>query len=80
MLTQAKSSVGAALGVAQGAGGGALTDAVRSSFMTAFHAGCLVAASVCAVGVLAALALPGRPRPMPVLAPAELAVQTAGWS
>lgn len=36
-----------------------LLDHVQSAFMAGLHAGCFVAASVCALGVLGALALPG---------------------
>ncbi len=59
-LEQARTSVGAALAVANG--DGRLTGAVRDAFMSAFHVGCVVAAAVCAAGVLGALALPGRER------------------
>ncbi|MBL7502561.1 MFS transporter [Frankia nepalensis] len=62
LLAQATSSVGAALGVAEQAGGGPLVDAVHSSFLSAFHVGCIVGAAVCWAGALAASALPGRPR------------------
>jgi EmrB/QacA subfamily drug resistance transporter len=59
---QARSSVGAALAIAQrpGADPGLLGD-VTASFMRALHAGCLTAAGVCCLGAVAALALPGRP-------------------
>jgi hypothetical protein len=60
-LQQARSSVGAALAVAHG--DGQLTGVVRDAFMSAFHTGCVVAAAVCAVGVVVAVALPGRSRP-----------------
>jgi EmrB/QacA subfamily drug resistance transporter len=70
-LAQARSSVGAALAVAQGAGGGQLTVAVRDSFMSAFHTGCLVGAAVCWAGALAGVMLPGR---APRVAALELAV------
>ncbi len=70
-VAQARSSVGAALAVAQGAGGGDLTAAVRDSFVAAFHVGCVVAALVCWAGALAAMALPGRPSPVVGSAPAE---------
>jgi hypothetical protein len=36
--------------------------AVQSAFMSGLHAGCFVAAGVCAAGALGALALPGRLR------------------
>ncbi len=64
-LQIARSSVGGALAVAHQvplAVRGPVLDAVRSSFMAGLHAGCLVAAGVCAVGALGALALPGRQR------------------
>ncbi len=73
-LQAARSSVGAALAIAHQvpiAGRGPVLDAVRSSFMSGLHAGCLVAAGVCAVGALGALALPGRSRPHVVTEPAS---------
>ncbi|MBA3808842.1 MAG: MFS transporter, partial [Solirubrobacterales bacterium] len=42
---------------------GPLLDAVQRSFMSGLHTGCIVAAGVCALGALGALALPGRHRP-----------------
>ncbi|MDT3445093.1 MFS transporter [Pseudofrankia sp. BMG5.37] len=71
LLAQATSSVGAALDVATRAGGGPLVDAVHSSFLSAFHIGCIVGAAVCWAGALAASALPGRPRPLPLVAEPE---------
>ncbi|WP_304049925.1 MFS transporter [Jatrophihabitans endophyticus] len=62
-LDTARSSVGAALGVASQAGGGVYTAAVQDSFMSAFHVGCLVGFGVCLLGALGALALPGRAIP-----------------
>lgn len=65
-LRPAKESVGAGLAVATHAPGavrGPLLDAVQSSFMSGLHTGCIVAAGVCALGALGALALPGRQRP-----------------
>jgi EmrB/QacA subfamily drug resistance transporter len=62
-LDNAKSSVGAGLAVASrvpAAAHGPVLDAVQSAFMSGLHAGCLVAAGVCALGALGALALPGR--------------------
>jgi EmrB/QacA subfamily drug resistance transporter len=59
-LSQAKSSVGAALAVAHG--DGPLVAAVRDSFTSAFHVGCVVGAAVCFAGALLGLFLPGRPR------------------
>jgi EmrB/QacA subfamily drug resistance transporter len=61
-LNAAKSSVGAGYAAASHAPLAirhALLDHVQSAFMTGLHAGCFVAASVCALGVLGALALPG---------------------
>jgi EmrB/QacA subfamily drug resistance transporter len=60
LMAQATSSLGAALEVAQRSGGGPLVDAVNSSFLSAFHVGCVVGAAVCWAGALAASALPGR--------------------
>jgi hypothetical protein len=34
---------------------------VQNAFMSGLHTGCLVAAGVCAVGAIGALALPGSP-------------------
>jgi EmrB/QacA subfamily drug resistance transporter len=65
-LTSAKSSVGAALAVAARAPAavhGPVLDAVQKAFMSGLHAGCFVAAGVCALGALGAVALPGRRRP-----------------
>ena len=64
-LAAAKESVGAGLqvvGHAPAAIQGPLLDSVQASFMSGLHAGCLVAAAVCLVGVLGASALPGRRR------------------
>jgi EmrB/QacA subfamily drug resistance transporter len=61
-LNAAKSSVGAGYAAASHAPlaiRAGLLDHVQSAFMAGLHAGCLVAASVCALGVLGALALPG---------------------
>jgi EmrB/QacA subfamily drug resistance transporter len=68
-LASAKSSVGAGLGVAAHASAavqGPVLSAVQSAFMSGLHAGCFVAAGVCALGALGALYLPGRPRPATV--------------
>lgn len=66
----ARHSVGAAAGLAQQAHSAALLAAVDESFMSAFHAGCLVGAAVCLAGAIGALKLPGRhaasARPVPV--------------
>jgi EmrB/QacA subfamily drug resistance transporter len=61
-LNAAKSSVGAGYAAASHAPFAIrpdLLDHVQSAFMAGLHAGCFVAASVCALGVLGALALPG---------------------
>jgi len=60
----ARGSVGAALALAQGPGGGrsaVLASAVHSSFMSGFQVACLTAAGVCLLGAVGALRLPGRP-------------------
>jgi EmrB/QacA subfamily drug resistance transporter len=77
----ARSSVGAAVEIAQHAPithAPALLDGIVSSFMSGMRAGCLVAACVCAVGALGALALPGRQRTetVTVASPATLALAT----
>ncbi len=64
-LRAAKESVGAGLSIAAhapGAARGPLLDAVQSSFMSGLHTGCIVAAGVCAIGAIGAIALPGRQR------------------
>jgi len=75
-LEQARTSVGAALVAAHG--DGPMTGAVRDAFMSAFHVGCVVAAGVCAAGVLGALALPGRTREVAEPALDRPAVAVAG--
>jgi EmrB/QacA subfamily drug resistance transporter len=63
-LTLAQSSVGAGEAVARHASvalGHALSANIQSAFLSGLHAGCLVAAGVCALGACGALALPGRP-------------------
>lgn len=63
LLGRAQESVGAGLAVVSRAPlelRGPAVDAVRSAFMDGLHAGCLVAAGVCLLGALGALALPGR--------------------
>jgi EmrB/QacA subfamily drug resistance transporter len=59
-LSEARGSVAAALGTAHAGGGGDLLAAVQDSFMHGFHIACLVAAAICLVGAIPALALPGR--------------------
>ncbi|MHB8340909.1 MAG: MFS transporter, partial [Mycobacteriales bacterium] len=59
----ARSSVGAGLAIAGRAPAPAarlLTEAVTGSFMGGLHVACVVAAGVCWLGALGALALPGR--------------------
>jgi EmrB/QacA subfamily drug resistance transporter len=82
-LQTAESSIGAGLAVASrtpAAVHAPVLDAVQSAFMTGLHAGCFVAAGVCALGAVGALALPGRlrraeravsvsPRPVPAALP-----------
>jgi EmrB/QacA subfamily drug resistance transporter len=62
-LSRAESSVGAGLAIATHAAPalrGPALSAVQTAFMSGLHAGCFVAAGVCAAGALGALALPGR--------------------
>ena len=65
-LASAKSSVGAGLAVVAHtplAERASALDAVQGAFMSGLHTGCVVAAGVCVLGALGALALPGRRRP-----------------
>jgi EmrB/QacA subfamily drug resistance transporter len=67
-LQSAKSSIGAGLAVAAHAPAavrGPVLDAVQGAFMSGLHTGCIVAAGVCALGAVGALALPGRARVAP---------------
>jgi EmrB/QacA subfamily drug resistance transporter len=60
----ARDSVGAAFSIAAHAAPSLstrLVGDVNASFMSGLHAGCLVAAGVCWLGAVGALALPGRP-------------------
>ena len=62
-VNAASDSIGAGVAVAARAPAGArapVLQAVESAFMDGLHAGCLVAAGVCALGAIGALALPGR--------------------
>jgi len=71
----ARSSVGAAVEIVQHAPGAhapALLDGVVSAFMSGMRAGCLVAAGICALGAVGALALPGRRHAQAVKPPAVL--------
>ncbi len=64
ILDSAKNSVAAALhvvGAAPAATQHPLLDDVQTSFMSGFHIACVVAAAICALGALAASALPSRP-------------------
>jgi MFS family permease len=76
-LAIAKSSVGAGYAVARRAPAPVrhrlLTD-VQDAFLTGLHAGCYVAAGVCALGLVVALALPGAP-PSARRVPAASAIQ-----
>jgi len=75
-LRAAKNSVGAGYAASRQAPPnirGALLDHVQNAFMTGLHAGCYVAAGVCAVGVLGALQLPAS-RPSDTTAPAPPAL------
>lgn len=61
-LQAARSSVGAGYAAARHAPPdlrAALLDHVQSAFLAGLHAGCYVAAGVCALGILGALQLPG---------------------
>lgn len=61
-LQAARSSVGAGYAAARRAPPDlrvALLDHVQGAFLAGLHAGCYVAAGVCALGILGALALPG---------------------
>ncbi|MGH3744430.1 MAG: MFS transporter, partial [Mycobacteriales bacterium] len=60
VVAQAKSSLASALGIAHQTGDPALLHAAQSSFMAAFHTGCVVGAVVCWGGALLAAFLPGR--------------------
>jgi hypothetical protein len=65
-VSAARGSVGAAFNIAAHAPpslSGQLVNDVNASFMSGLHVGCLVAAGVCWLGALGALALPGRPDP-----------------
>jgi hypothetical protein len=63
-LTAAKRSVGGGYTVAHASAAPArpeLIHHVQAAFLAGLHAGCYVAAGVCALGILGALALPGAP-------------------
>jgi hypothetical protein len=65
-VSAARDSVGAAFNIAAHASPSLstqLVNDVNASFMSGLHAGSLVAAGVCWLGALGALALPGRPAP-----------------
>jgi hypothetical protein len=59
-VSAAQNSVAAALATAGPSP--QLLHGVQTSFMSGFHIACIVAAGVCLVGALGALALPGRTR------------------
>jgi MFS family permease len=75
----ARDSVGAAIAAATNAAPALshqLVGDVNASFMNGLHVACLVAATVCWLGAVGALALPGRrdmPEPGPTLEPAPAA-------
>jgi EmrB/QacA subfamily drug resistance transporter len=72
-LHAAQQSVGAGYAVAHHAPAvlqAPLLHEVSAAFMTGLHAGCFVAAGMCALGAIAASALPGRNRVAPAAAPA----------
>ncbi len=63
VVDSAKNSLAAALHIVGAAPANAqrpLLDGVQASFLSGFHIACIVAASICALGALAASALPGR--------------------
>jgi EmrB/QacA subfamily drug resistance transporter len=62
LVSGARDSVAAAYTIAGRTGGGALVDAANSSFMSGLHVACVVAAGVCWLGAVGALALPNRRR------------------
>jgi EmrB/QacA subfamily drug resistance transporter len=65
-LSAAKSSVGGGYMVARAGPAPARPEVihhVQTAFLAGLHAGCYVAAGVCALGILGALALPGRAPP-----------------
>jgi EmrB/QacA subfamily drug resistance transporter len=66
VVSTAQNSVAAALATAGNAPGRSaqqqLLDGVQTSFMSGFHVACIVAASICLLGALGALLLPGRTR------------------
>ncbi|MBV9820252.1 MAG: MFS transporter [Solirubrobacterales bacterium] len=71
-LQTAKASVGAGYALARHAPlpiRDELLGHVQSAFMTGFHAGCYVAAGVCVLGLIGALALPGAAPSSRVVAP-----------
>ena len=73
----AKSSVGAGYAVASRAPApfrDHLLADVQGAFLTGLHAGCYVAAGVCAMGLVIAFALPGAP-PSVALVPAAPAIE-----
>jgi hypothetical protein len=64
LAATARSSVGAALAIAAQAPASQtqrLISGVTASFMSGLHVACAVAAGVCWIGAIGAIALPGRP-------------------
>ena len=79
-LHTAQSSVGAGYAVAAHVPAELhlpVLHSVQNAFMNGLHAGCLVAAGVCALGVIGAMALPGVIRTEAVTADARLVPQPA---
>jgi hypothetical protein len=66
VVSAARNSVAAALTTVGSAPDGQaqqqLLDGVQTSFMSGFHAACIVAAGICLLGAFGALLLPGRAR------------------
>jgi hypothetical protein len=60
VLATAQDSVSAAMMLASRSGSHQLLADVQNSFMSGMHIACLVAAAICWIGSLGALALPGR--------------------
>jgi fucose permease len=63
----ARESVAAAYAIAGRSRNAALLDGANTSFLAGLHLACLVAAAVCWLGALAAIALPGRNRIRPAI-------------
>ena len=76
-LDAARSSVAAAYGIAGQSRSAELLDGANTAFMSGLHVACLVAAGVCWIGAVGALALPGKQRRTPVVDLPEEAVLVA---